>query len=278
MSRCKRFIAFLSLFCLFLFPVTAYACFDGQKTGTTQVRRIVIPVSLQQGSGYTTGQTWVQVPGSDRRISISYRLQLRPYTLQPSQPSPTTPPAEPPADDPPVTTPPADDPPATPAPTPPPADDPPATTPPAPAPTPPPAPEPAPPVQNDVLTVQEQQMLDLVNMERRNHGLSELEVHPGLVKLARLKSQDMITNNYFSHQSPTYGSPFDMIRSAGISYRFAGENLAGAPTVERAHTNLMNSPGHRANILNRNFTHIGIGIIDGGRFGKMFTQMFIGVN
>lgn len=121
-------------------------------------------------------------------------------------------------------------------------------------------------------------MLDLVNMERRNHGLSELEVHPGLVKLARLKSQDMITNNYFSHQSPTYGSPFDMIRSAGISYRFAGENLAGAPTVERAHTNLMNSPGHRANILNRNFTHIGIGIIDGGRFGKMFTQMFIGVN
>lgn len=121
-------------------------------------------------------------------------------------------------------------------------------------------------------------MWQLVNMERTSRGLNALQIHPGLVKLARMKSQDMITHNYFSHQSPTYGSPFDMMRREGISYRFAGENLAGAPTVERAHTALMNSPGHRANILNPNFTHIGIGIIDGGMFGKMFTQMFIGVN
>jgi uncharacterized YkwD family protein len=129
-----------------------------------------------------------------------------------------------------------------------------------------------------VLTAEEQQMWQLVNMERTSRGLNALQIHPGLVKLARMKSQDMITHNYFSHQSPTYGSPFDMMRREGISYRFAGENLAGAPTVERAHTALMNSPGHRANILNPNFTHIGIGIIDGGMFGKMFTQMFIGVN
>ena len=80
-------------------------------------------------------------------------------------------------------------------------------------------------------------------------GLAPLQVDMELVRLARLKSQDMIEHNYFSHQSPTYGSPFDMMRAAGITYRLAGENLAGAPTVERAHTSLMNSSGHRANIF-----------------------------
>ncbi len=121
-------------------------------------------------------------------------------------------------------------------------------------------------------------MWQLVNGERTSRGLAPLQIHEGLTELGRLKSQDMITHNYFAHQSPTYGSPFNMMQQAGISYRYAGENLAGSSTVERAHTALMNSPGHRANILNPNFTHIGIGIIDGGRYGKMFTQMFIGVN
>lgn len=100
-------------------------------------------------------------------------------------------------------------------------------------------------------------------------------MHTGLVELARLKSKDLIAQNYFAHQSPTYGSPFEMMQKAGITYYYAGENLAGAPTVARAHTSLMNSPGHRANILNPNFTHLGIGIIDGGPYGKMHTQMFI---
>ena len=121
-------------------------------------------------------------------------------------------------------------------------------------------------------------MLKLVNAERTSRGLAALQIHDGLVKLARLKSQDMLTHNYFAHQSPTYGSPFDMMRQGGVSFRYAGENLAGSPTVERAHTNLMNSPGHRANILNPNFTHIGIGVLEGGMYGNMFTQMFIGVN
>ena len=97
-----------------------------------------------------------------------------------------------------------------------------------------------------------------------------------LVSLARQKSQDMITNNYFGHQSPTYGSPFDMMKKAGVTYRTAGENLAGASTVQQAHSGLMNSSGHRANILNPNFTHIGIGMVRGGRYGAMWTQMFIG--
>ena len=119
-------------------------------------------------------------------------------------------------------------------------------------------------------------MINLVNQERQKYGLKPLEVDYQLVKLARMKSQDMVDKNYFSHQSPTYGSPFDMMKNAGVRYRWAGENIAGAGSVERAHTALMNSEGHRANILNANFTHIGIGIVKGGPYGMMFTQMFIG--
>ncbi|HHX74021.1 MAG TPA: hypothetical protein GX699_03870 [Firmicutes bacterium] len=119
-------------------------------------------------------------------------------------------------------------------------------------------------------------MLGLVNAERAKAGLAPLKVDMALVKLARLKSEDMIKNGYFAHQSPTYGSPFEMMKAAGITYRIAGENLAGAPTVERAHSGLMNSPGHRANILRPSFTHVGIGIVSGGPYGMMFTQMFVG--
>jgi len=126
------------------------------------------------------------------------------------------------------------------------------------------------------LTADEQKMLDLINAERKKAGLSPLAIDMRLVKISRLKSKDMIDNNYFSHTSPTYGSPFDALKANGITYRYAGENLAGAATVEKAHTNLMNSPGHRANILNPNFNYVGIGIVDGGPYGKMFTQTFIG--
>mgnify|MGYP001409754965 CR=1 FL=1 len=122
----------------------------------------------------------------------------------------------------------------------------------------------------------ELQMLELVNAERLSRGLKALQLDPELVKIARLKSRDMIDNNYFEHTSPTYGDPFNMMRSFGISYKYAGENLAGNPSVEDAHESLMNSPGHRANILNPNYTHIGIGIVEGGMYGKMFTQLFIG--
>ena len=95
------------------------------------------------------------------------------------------------------------------------------------------------------------------------------------MELARLKSQDMIDLNYFSHTSPTYGSPFDMMRQPGrIPWR--GES-GRAFTVERAHNALMQSDGHRRNILNPAFTHIGVGISKGGSYGMMFTQMFIGL-
>ena len=139
-----------------------------------------------------------------------------------------------------------------------------------------PAPEPTPPAPEPVLSADEMQMWQLVNEERQKAGLQALQIHEGLIGLARLKSEDMINLGYFSHQSPTYGSPFEMITGAGITYYTAGENIAGAPTVDRAHQALMNSPGHRANILNASFTHVGIGIVDGGPYGKMYTQMFIG--
>lgn len=77
-------------------------------------------------------------------------------------------------------------------------------------------------------------MIDLVNQERAKAGLPALQVDLELVKLARMKGQDMIDKNYFAHQSPTYGSPFDMMRNAGVKFTYAGENLAGNQTVERA--------------------------------------------
>lgn len=126
------------------------------------------------------------------------------------------------------------------------------------------------------LTADEQQMVDLVNSERANNGLAPLTVNTKLTEMARVKAQDMIDNNYFSHTSPTYGSPFDMMKTFGISYKTAGENIAGNSSVTGAHNALMNSSGHRANILNSNFKEVGIGIVDGGPYGKMFVQDFIG--
>ena len=126
------------------------------------------------------------------------------------------------------------------------------------------------------LTADEQRMLNLVNSERAKMGLSALRANLKVTEVARLKAGEMIAKNYFSHTSPTYGSPFDMMKQFGVSYRYAGENLAGAPGTDIAHTNLMNSPGHRANILNGNYREVGIGIINGGPYGKMFVQMFIG--
>ncbi|MED4602323.1 peptidoglycan-binding protein [Paenibacillus validus] len=149
---------------------------------------------------------------------------------------------------------------------------------PAPAPTPTPTPAPAPnpqPPSDNKLSAEEQQMIDLVNGARTQAGLPALTVDPQLSHVAKLKSQDMVDKNYFSHQSPTYGSPFDMMKQFDISYRNAAENIACNKGVEAAHQALMNSSGHRANILSNDFTHIGVGIVDGGPCGKMFTQMFI---
>lgn len=127
----------------------------------------------------------------------------------------------------------------------------------------------------NTLASNEQQMLTLVNQARSQNNAPPLIGDPQLTNIARLKSQDMINNNYFSHNSPTYGSPFDMMKSFGITYVKAGENLAGNQDVQSAHNALMNSPGHRKNILDPDFTHVGIGIKKGGSYGNMFTQEFV---
>lgn len=119
----------------------------------------------------------------------------------------------------------------------------------------------------------EAQVVRLVNAERTARGLSPLTVDWQLARVARYKSQDMRENHYFSHTSPVYGSPFQMIKSFGISYRSAGENIAkGYKTPESVVNGWMNSPGHRANILNASFTKIGVGYVASGNY---WTQMFI---
>lgn len=123
-------------------------------------------------------------------------------------------------------------------------------------------------------TEAEEEMFRLVNKERVATGLSPLTVDTKLRELARDYSEDMFQRGYFSHYSPEGQSPFDRMDAWGITYGFAGENLALAPSTELAMQGLMNSPGHRANILSPNFTKVGIGAMDGGIYGKMYTQEF----
>lgn len=119
----------------------------------------------------------------------------------------------------------------------------------------------------------EKQVVDLTNAERTKAGLKPLEMHTPLMAVAHAKSADMAKNNYFSHTSPTFGSPFDQIKSAGISYRSAGENIAqGQRTPQQVVQAWMDSPGHRQNIMNANFTHIGVGFVEEGYY---WTQQFI---
>ncbi|MCX7921106.1 MAG: CAP domain-containing protein [Clostridia bacterium] len=126
------------------------------------------------------------------------------------------------------------------------------------------------------ITKDEQVLLDLVNKARRDAGAGALSFDMNLMKVAKIKAKDMVDNNYFSHQSPTYGSPFDMMRQFGVSFRTAGENIAGNQTVEGAFKAWMNSEGHKKNILNGNFNYVGFGIVESPTYGKMLVQMFIG--
>lgn len=124
------------------------------------------------------------------------------------------------------------------------------------------------------LTADEQRIINLVNQERRSMGLPALQVDMSLVAIAKKKSHDMAANNYFDHHSPTYGTVYTMLQDAGIRYQRAGENIAMANGVERAHQLFMNSRGHRANIMSSGYTHIGVGIVVWGR-SYYVTQTFV---
>lgn len=127
---------------------------------------------------------------------------------------------------------------------------------------------------NESLNQFEREVFELTNIEREKQGLAPLQVDGELSKVAREKSRDMAVNGYFDHNSPTYGSPFDMMREYGISYHTAGENIAkGQRSPEEVVNAWMNSQGHRENILNGNFTHIGVGYVEQG---NVWTQQFIG--
>ncbi len=120
----------------------------------------------------------------------------------------------------------------------------------------------------------EQEMFRLVNTERTKQGLPPLAFDNSLREVARSHSDDMFKRGYFSHQTPEGLTPFDRMDDVGIQYEYAGENLALAPSTPLAMQGLMNSPGHRTNILSPNFNKIGIGVIDGGIYGKMYSQEF----
>ncbi|HEX6849570.1 MAG TPA: CAP domain-containing protein, partial [Chitinophagaceae bacterium] len=120
----------------------------------------------------------------------------------------------------------------------------------------------------------EAEMLQLINQERQKHGLKPLQPDAEMLQVARAHSQDMFARGYFAHDNPDGKDPFDRMRAANVQFAAAGENLALAQTVEIAHVNLMNSPGHRANILNSSFGRVGIGILDGGFYGLMISQEF----
>ena len=120
----------------------------------------------------------------------------------------------------------------------------------------------------------EQEVVRLVNAQRAQNGLKPLAENWELSRVARYKSADMASRRYFSHESPTYGSPYQMMRNFGISFRSAGENIAyGQRTPAAVVAAWMNSSGHRANILNSSYTQIGVGYHEAGNY---WTQMFIG--
>ena len=120
-------------------------------------------------------------------------------------------------------------------------------------------------------------VLNLVNAERSKAGLKPLKMSEELRSIANLKARDMADKGYFDHNSPTYGSPFQMLQDFGVHYSAAGENIAaGQQTPEEVMNSWMNSSGHRANILNKNFDTLGVGVYHGGKYGVYWTQLFTG--
>ena len=122
----------------------------------------------------------------------------------------------------------------------------------------------------------EKEVFDLINQQRANNGLKALKMDSEILNVARIKAKDMVDNNYFAHESPTYGSPFTMLNSFKVSYKTAGENIAGNSSNSGAVTAWMNSSGHKANILNANYNYTGIGVVKSAKYGKIYVQIFVG--
>ena len=126
------------------------------------------------------------------------------------------------------------------------------------------------------LTEDEKEIFALINEQRKANGLAELQIDDELQNVARLKAQDMVDNDYFAHQSPTYGSPFDMMKNNQIVYKTAGENIAGNLDNKKAVEAWLNSESHKHNILNNSYNYTGVAVVSSSQYGKIFVQMFIG--
>lgn len=123
-------------------------------------------------------------------------------------------------------------------------------------------------------SAQEQIVYNLINQERSAISLGALTLDPTLCRFARMKSQDMLENRYFAHESPTYGNVRTMLKNAGYSFAGAGENIARYGTIEKAHVGLMSSPGHRRNILSSAWTKVGVGVVTDKNGFVYLTQIF----
>ncbi len=134
----------------------------------------------------------------------------------------------------------------------------------------------APNTQTTSLTVDEKETYNLINEQRTAIGLPALKIDDDVQNVARIKAQDMVDNGYFSHTSPTYGAPFDMLKNFGVTYKTAGENIAGNSSNSGAVNAWMNSEGHKANILNSSYNYTGIAVVNSPKYGKIYVQMFIG--
>lgn len=119
------------------------------------------------------------------------------------------------------------------------------------------------------------ELLNLINNEREKNGLIKLQVLPRLQEIAMIKAEDMVKNNYFSHESPNYGNPFDMMKNFGITYKTAGENIAGNSSIEGAFNSWFWSENHKQNILSTAYNYIGIGISPSEKYGYIIVTMFI---
>ena len=126
------------------------------------------------------------------------------------------------------------------------------------------------------LTADEEEVFNLINEQRKAAGLGTLKIDEEVQNVARIKAQEMVDKNYFSHTSPTYGTPFEMLKSFGITYKAAGENIAGNSSNSGAVNAWMNSEGHKKNILSNNYNYTGIAVVESLKYGKVYVQMFIG--
>jgi uncharacterized protein YkwD len=124
---------------------------------------------------------------------------------------------------------------------------------------------------------EEKETLNLINEYRKENGLKELKIYSKLQEVAKLKAEDIVNNQYFSHTSPNLGTPFEMLENNNVNYKIAGENLAGNISPSKAVDAWINSKKHRENILEDDFEYTGIYVIDSPVYGKVFVQLFIGI-